>query len=179
MFQEMLQQRFGRALMRALAALEPALRRAASKASKDDGDKDRAAPGSAGKKRERDMSAEPPAAGDATPAAAGAAGEGAAMADAKEAEQGGGKRQKTEAAAGEPCRVVGLGRRTGAWNSQRGGSSWGSRGGASLCCIHRSPPLHPAVLPCTRTRALPRRLAPQDAARQWPQVLLPARWRAR
>ncbi|KAL4433711.1 hypothetical protein ABPG75_000152 [Micractinium tetrahymenae] len=97
MFQEMLQQRFGRALLRALAALEPKLKRSTSKAAKDDKDKDKAAPGSASKKRERDMSAEPAASKDA--AAASKGGEDAEMADAEQAEEGVAKRQKTEAAA--------------------------------------------------------------------------------
>ncbi len=96
LFQEMLQQRFGRAILRALDAIDAAKpkRSASRRDGKDDGkDDSKAAPGSAGKKRER--SAEP-AEGDVEMAdtdkqAAADAGDSAAAA----------KRQKTEAAAGE------------------------------------------------------------------------------
>lgn len=95
LLQEMLQQRFGRAILRALEAIDAAKakRSASRRDGKDDGKEDSKAPGSASKKRER--SAEP-ADGDVE------------MADAERqpaADAGDGtaatKRQKTEAATGE------------------------------------------------------------------------------
>lgn len=106
MFAEMLQQRFGRALLRALTALAPKLRQAASGATADEAGKVGAAPGSASRKRERDVWMEPAASQDA--AVAGAEVEDAGTAGAEGADQGGGKRQKTE---GQP-----------------GGLSWAGRG---------------------------------------------------
>lgn len=95
LFQEMLQQRFGRAILRALEAIDAAkLKRSASRRDgKDDGKEDSKAPGSASKKRER--SAEPADGdvemADAARQPAADAGDSAAAA----------KRQKTEAATGE------------------------------------------------------------------------------
>lgn len=60
LFQEMLQQRFGRAILRALGTIEPS--KAAKRTGSRRDDKDGKGPGSAIKKRERDMSAEPSAA---------------------------------------------------------------------------------------------------------------------
>lgn len=98
-FQEMLQQRFGRAILRALEAIDAVKpkRSSSRRDGKDEGKEDSKAPGSASKKRER--SAEP-------------GGVDVEMADAEkqpvaEAEDGGvAKRQKTDAA-GERLAVGG------------------------------------------------------------------------
>lgn len=95
LLQEMLQQRFGRAILRALEAIDAAKanRSASRRDGKDDGKEDSKAPGSASKKRER--SAEP-ADGDVEMADA----ERRPAADAGDSAAAA-KRQKTEAATGE------------------------------------------------------------------------------
>jgi len=97
MFNEMLQQRFGRAILRALAAIDASkVKRSSSRreAKDKDGKEDSSAPApsSASKKRERDASAEPSTPKDVE------------MPDVDKQQPGGGdsdaaKRQKTEQAA--------------------------------------------------------------------------------
>lgn len=170
----MLQQRFGRALLRALAAIEPTLRRAIPK---EDGEKDGAAPGSASKKRERDMSAEPDEPKDGEAAVAGTAGGDAGPADGTEAERDGFKRQKTEGVTGGWAQEAGV-----ACEDVDSERLWL----AAACPISKPHTLGQAgfasarLLPVwTAAPTCPHTLAPplQKTASQRRRACLPARWR--